>query len=67
MIFNQMQSERIDWSVSFYHLNATFTIYEPRQSVLLFNVNWLQDEVLNDFFRSRSSAVLRRALASVCQ
>lgn len=65
-IFNQMQSEYIDWSVSFYHLNATFTIQEPRQSVLLFNADRLKDELLNDFSRHRSSAVLRRALTCVC-
>lgn len=59
-------------SASFYHLNVTLTIDEVRQPGLLFHVDRLKDEVLNDFsfffsFYCRGSAVLCRSLASVCQ
>lgn len=36
-------------SASFYHLNVTLTIDEVRQPGLLFHVDRLKDEVLNDF------------------
>lgn len=49
MIFHQMEHEYTDWSMSYYHLNATFTTHEWRQSVLFFNVERLEDKVVNDF------------------
>lgn len=52
--------------MSFYHLNATFTMHELRQSLLcLCSVDRPEDEVLNDFLLAGVLQCCAGALASV--